>query len=125
MVELFDVWGIDFMGQFVSLNGNKCIFVTIDYVSKWVKAVVLPNNKGKSVTMFLKTNIFSRFGTPRAIIRDRGSHFCNRLFHTLFKKIWSETLCCYALSSADYWEYLSIKPQDHANIGKYCECKPN
>ena len=33
-----------------------------------------------------KKNIFSRFGTPRAIISDGGSHFCNRLFKGLLEK---------------------------------------
>lgn len=44
------------------------------------------NNKGKSVTVFLKRNIFSRFGTPREIISNRGSHFCKRLFKALLEK---------------------------------------
>ncbi|XP_026459372.1 uncharacterized protein LOC113360035 [Papaver somniferum] len=52
IVELFDVWGIDFMGPF-------------------------PNSE---------ENIFSRFGTPRAIISDGGTHFCNRPFESLMRK---------------------------------------
>ncbi|BBH05336.1 plant U-box 23 [Prunus dulcis] len=31
-------------------------------------------------------NIFSRFGTPRAIISDGGTHFCNRSFEALLKR---------------------------------------
>ena len=80
MIELFDVWGIDFMGLFVNSHGMKYILVAVDYVSKWVEVIALANNEGKSVTTFLKMNIFSHFGTPRDIISDRGSHFCNRLF---------------------------------------------
>ena len=86
MIELFDVWGIDFMGPFVSSHGMKYIIVAVDYVSKWVEAIALANNEGKSVSAFLKKNIFSRFGTPRAIISDGGSHFCNRLFKGLLEK---------------------------------------
>ena len=41
-VELFDVWGIDFIGPFVSSYGQKYIVVAVDYVSKWVEAVELP-----------------------------------------------------------------------------------
>ena len=62
------------------------ILVAVDYVSKWVEAIALANNERKSVTAFLKKNIFSRFGTPRAIISDGGSHFCNRLFKGLLEK---------------------------------------
>ncbi|XP_070025622.1 uncharacterized protein [Nicotiana sylvestris] len=57
--------------------------VVVDYVSKWVEAVALPNNEARSVVTFLKKNIFTRFGTPRAIISDGGSHFCNKSFDTL------------------------------------------
>src|ERR1051325_4125914 len=74
------------MGPFISSYGNKCILVAVDYVSKWVEATALPNNEGKSVTAFLRKNIFSRFGTPRAIISDGGSHFCNRLLRALLEK---------------------------------------
>ena len=59
VIELFDVWGIDFMGPFLSSHGMKYILVAVDYVSKWVEAIALSNNERKSVTVFLKKNIFS------------------------------------------------------------------
>ncbi|GKC79231.1 reverse transcriptase domain-containing protein, partial [Tanacetum coccineum] len=52
---------------------------SIDYVSKWVEAKALPTNDARVVVKFLK-QLFSRFGTPRAIISDRGTHFCNDQF---------------------------------------------
>ncbi|XP_015057531.1 uncharacterized protein LOC107003759 [Solanum pennellii] len=58
----------------------------VDYVSKWVEAIALPNNDGKSVITFLKNNIFSRFGTPRAIFSDGGSHFHNKLLKWMLEK---------------------------------------
>nr|GEU41178.1 reverse transcriptase domain-containing protein [Tanacetum cinerariifolium] len=80
--EIFDVWGIDFMGPFPSSKGNKYILVAVDYLSKWVEAKALPTNDDRVVFKFLK-NIFGRFGTPRAIISDRGTHFCNDQFATV------------------------------------------
>ncbi|XP_075077211.1 uncharacterized protein LOC142163954 [Nicotiana tabacum] len=62
------------------------ILVEVDYVSKWVEAIVLPNNEARSVTAFLKKNIFTRFGTPRAILSDGGSNFCNKAFAGLLEK---------------------------------------
>ncbi|XP_070017689.1 uncharacterized protein [Nicotiana sylvestris] len=85
-VYIFDMWGIDFMGPFVSSCVNTYILVAIDYVSKWVEAVALPNNESRSVVNFLKKSIFTRFGTPRAIISDGGSHFSNKAFDTLLAK---------------------------------------
>jgi len=57
------------------LNWEKCHF--IDYVSKWVEAVAASHNDAKTVVKFLKKNIFSRFGVPRILISDGGTHFCN------------------------------------------------
>ncbi|GKA91585.1 reverse transcriptase domain-containing protein [Tanacetum coccineum] len=68
--EIFDVWGIDFMGPFPSSRGNKYILVAVDYLSKWVEAKALPTNDARVVVKFLKS-LFARFGTPRAIISDR------------------------------------------------------
>lgn len=58
-VELFNVWGIDFMGPVSSSFGNQYILVTIDYVSKWVETTTLPSNDSKAVIKFLKKNIFT------------------------------------------------------------------
>lgn len=55
-------------------------------MSKWVEAGAFPTNNAKVVTRFLKKNIFTWFGTPRAIISDGGSHFCNRQFAALLTK---------------------------------------
>ncbi|GJS87815.1 reverse transcriptase domain-containing protein [Tanacetum coccineum] len=59
--EIFDVWGIDFMGPFPSSRGNKYILVAVDYLSKWVEAKALPTNDARVVVKFLKS-LFSRFG---------------------------------------------------------------
>nr|GEW05471.1 reverse transcriptase domain-containing protein [Tanacetum cinerariifolium] len=83
--EFFDVWGIDFVGPFPSSKGNKYILVAVDYLSKWVKAKALPTNDARVVVKILKS-LFSRFGTPKAIISDRGTHFCNDQFSRVMSK---------------------------------------
>ncbi|GJW77835.1 reverse transcriptase domain-containing protein [Tanacetum coccineum] len=83
--EIFDVWGIDFMGPFPSSRGNKYILVAVDYLSKWVEAKALPTNDARVVVKFLKS-LFARFGTPRAIISNRGTHFCNDKFAKVMSK---------------------------------------
>nr|GEY76417.1 reverse transcriptase domain-containing protein [Tanacetum cinerariifolium] len=75
--EIFDVWGIDFMGP--SSRGNKYILVAIDYFSKWVEAKALHTNDARVVVKILKS-LFARFGYPRAIISDRDTYFCNEQF---------------------------------------------
>ena len=67
VVELFDVWGIDFMGPFPTSYGHAYILV------EWVEAIPCKTNDHRVVLKFLKANIFSRFGVLKAIISD-GVH---------------------------------------------------
>ena len=85
-VEIFDVWGIDFMGPFPSSYGNKYILVAVDYISKWVEAIASPTNDTKVVLKLFKTIIFPRFGVPMVVISDGGKHFINKVFENLLKK---------------------------------------
>jgi hypothetical protein len=85
-VELFDVWGIDFMGPFPNSYGYIFILVAVDYVSKWVEATACEMNDYRVVLQFLKENVFGHFGTPRAIINNGRKHFCNQFFEQLMKK---------------------------------------
>lgn len=84
--EIFDVWGIDFMGPFPVSNGNVYILLAVDYVSKWVEAKATKFDDSKTVAEFLKSRIFARFGIPKAIISDRGTHFVNKTIAALLKK---------------------------------------
>ena len=86
IVEIFYVWGIDFMGPFPNSYGNLYILVAGDYVSKWVEAVAFKTNHHRVVVQFLSDTIFAQFGTPRAIISDGGKHFYNRIFEQLMKR---------------------------------------
>ncbi|GJS68456.1 reverse transcriptase domain-containing protein [Tanacetum coccineum] len=62
--EIFDVWGIDFMGPFPSSKGNKYILVAVDYLSKWVEAKALPTNDARVfVKVMLKYGVTHRLST--------------------------------------------------------------
>jgi len=54
VIELFDVWGLDCIGLFVSSIGMKYILVVVDSVSKSVESFSLSNNEEKSVNAFLE-----------------------------------------------------------------------
>ncbi|CAM8902325.1 unnamed protein product [Rhodiola kirilowii] len=74
------------MGPFPPSYGNQYILVAVDYVFKWVEAVATPTCDAKVVIKMFKKVIFPRFGVPRTIISDGGSHFKERNFKTLLKK---------------------------------------
>ncbi|GKB01905.1 reverse transcriptase domain-containing protein [Tanacetum coccineum] len=72
--DVFDIWGLDFMGPFLNSKGNKYILVAVDYVSKWVRAQALPTNDARVVIRFLR-RLFARFGVPKALITASKNHF--------------------------------------------------
>ena len=74
------------MGPFLMSFCYSYILVRVDYVSKWVKVISCKHNDHRVVLKFLKENIFSIFGVPKAIISDGGTHFCNKLFKNLLAK---------------------------------------
>ncbi|GJR71415.1 reverse transcriptase domain-containing protein [Tanacetum coccineum] len=83
--EIFDIWGIDFMGPFPKSYKFEYILVAVDYVSKWAEAQALPTNDARVVVAFLK-KLFCRFGMPKALISDRGTHFCNKIMEKTMKR---------------------------------------
>ena len=74
------------MGPFPSSFGNLYILLVVDCVSKWVEAIACPKNDAITVVGFIQRNILSRFGTPRTIISDEGSHFANKVFEKLMRR---------------------------------------
>ena len=86
-IEFFDVWGINFMGPFANSFGNQYILIVVDYVSNWVEEIPRKTSDNKVIIKVLKENIFSRFRTPRAIINDNDTHFCNRSFESLMRNM--------------------------------------
>ncbi|GKB97901.1 reverse transcriptase domain-containing protein [Tanacetum coccineum] len=80
--EIFNIWGINFMGPFPKSYKFEYILVVVDYVSKWAKAQALPTNDARVVAAFLK-KLFCHFGMPKALISDRGTHFCNKIMEML------------------------------------------
>ncbi|GJZ60917.1 reverse transcriptase domain-containing protein, partial [Tanacetum coccineum] len=74
-----------FYGTVPSSRGKKYILVAVDSLSKWVKVKALPTNDARVVVKFFKS-LFARFGTRRAIISDRGTHFCNDQFAKVMLK---------------------------------------
>ncbi|GJW92111.1 reverse transcriptase domain-containing protein [Tanacetum coccineum] len=83
--ENFDIWSIDFMGSFSKSYKFEYILVAVDYVSKWGKAQALPTKDARVVISFLK-KLFCQFGMPKALLSDRGTHFCNKIMEKTMKR---------------------------------------
>jgi hypothetical protein len=79
-IDIFDVWGIDFMGPFPNSEGCEYILVVVNYVSKWVEALPYQAADAKHSKKMFHEVIFLRYRVPRIVISDGGSHFIDRTF---------------------------------------------
>ena len=61
--------------------------VGIDYFTKWVEAIALPNVDQEAVIDFIQDHIMCRFGIPETITTDQGSVFTGRKFKSLHRKL--------------------------------------
>jgi transposase InsO family protein len=75
IIEHFDVWGMDFMGPFPPSNGYTHILVVVDCVTKWVEAMPTSHADVATSIKMIKYIIFPRFGVPRVLITNGGTHF--------------------------------------------------
>ena len=125
VVELFDVWGIDFMGPFPTSCGHTYILVGVDYVSKWVEAIPCKTNDHRVVLKFLKANIFSKFGVPmtpqnpgvRSLPVNPRNTSGGRVTRRHFRKsgrvsfVWGalpkNSTCIYLSQTVQYMQYIS------------------
>jgi transposase InsO family protein len=86
-IDLFDVWGIDFMGPFKNSHGYEHILVMVDYVSKWVEAMPCRKASTEESIAMIKSMIFHRFCTTRILISDGGTHFTGKNFKKCLSKL--------------------------------------
>ncbi|GKC56511.1 reverse transcriptase domain-containing protein [Tanacetum coccineum] len=73
------------MGPFPKSYKFEYILVAVDSVSKWAEAQALPTNDARVVITFLK-KLFYHFGMPKALISERGTHFCNKIMEKTMKR---------------------------------------
>jgi transposase InsO family protein len=83
-IDLFDVWGIDFMGPFTNSNGYEHILVMVDYVSK---SIPCRRASTKESISMIKNVIFPRYGVSQILISDGGTHFTGNSFRKCLSKL--------------------------------------
>ena len=80
----FSKWGIDFMTcKPTFIASHNYIIVVVDYFTKWVEANPTSSIDAKIATLFIFNHSITRFGVPKSIVSDHGSHFCNAMMNKL------------------------------------------
>jgi len=81
--------GIDIVGPLPQMeDGYRYIVVAMDYFSRWPEARPLTHANARQVAKFIYEEIICRFGTPRVLQSDRGTHFVNEMIQELTDKFW-------------------------------------
>src|SRR6266540_3160370 len=85
--DIFEKWRVDIVRPLpITREGNRYIVVVINYFSRWPEARLLKAANTDIVATFLYEEIICRFGTPRTLQNDRGTHFMNELIQRLTKR---------------------------------------
>ena len=77
---------MDFVGPLPrTKQGKRYIIVLMDYATRWpeAKAVSAPTSRA-AVDVIL--DIYNRFGVPKEILTNRGSHFVNAMLRNVYKR---------------------------------------
>ena len=84
----FEKWGVDFMScNPHSSGGHAYIIVAVDYFTKWAKAMPTLAANSKIAAQFIFNHIIARFGVPRAIVTDHGTHFQDYMMAELTSRL--------------------------------------
>jgi hypothetical protein len=86
-MDIFDVWGIDFLGPFPNSEGCEYILVAIDYVSKWAEALPCRVADAMHSKKMFQEVIFLRYEVPRIVISGGGSHFIDWTFRNVVLEV--------------------------------------
>ena len=68
-------------------GGHGYIIVVFDYFTKWAKEMPMYAKDGKTTDLLLFNHVIARFGFPKDIVTDHGSHFCNHMMAKLSAKL--------------------------------------
>ena len=97
-MQIFDVWGIDFMRPLPPSFGNLYILLAVDYVSKWVKATTCPRNNANTIVRFVQRNILNRYGAssdPQALSDPVGGSEPKPGDACLILFVYFSFVCCF------------------------------
>ncbi|GKE39127.1 reverse transcriptase domain-containing protein [Tanacetum coccineum] len=112
--EVFNVWGLDFMGPFPQSRGNKYILVAIDYASKWVEAQALPTNDASVVVKFLR-QLFARTAY-KTLVYGKACHLPVEIEH---KAHWALKQCNMDLTLASESHLMQLNELAKLRDGAY------
>jgi hypothetical protein len=80
-LQAFDKWSIDFVGPINPLGksiGARYIIIAIKYLNRWAEAREVKDCSATTAARFIFYDIITRFGCPKILMSDQGTHFINK-----------------------------------------------
>ncbi len=74
-VAPFHTIGMDIMELPMSYDGNRYLLVLMDYLTKWVEAFPMPDQKADRIAAIIVTQFICRYGAPSRILSDAAPNF--------------------------------------------------
>ena len=85
-LQAFDKWVVEFVGP-ISPPGKQTsvryIIIVTNYLTRWAEATPVKYCTAATEVKFIFENVVTRFGCPKFILRDQGTHFVNKLIDEL------------------------------------------
>ena len=85
-LQAFDKWAIDFVRPINPPGKRTCsryIITRINYLTRWAEAKPTKDYSASTTTQLIFDNIITRFGCPKILMSDQGTHFLNQTIQEL------------------------------------------
>jgi transposase InsO family protein len=85
-LKSFEKWAIDFVGP-INPPGKhteeRCIIIAIEYLNRWVETRAVKDRSVAIDACFIFDDIITKFGCPKVLMSDKGTHFINKTVEAL------------------------------------------
>jgi hypothetical protein len=85
-LHAFEKWTIDFVGPInppEKRTRERYNITAIEYLTRWVEARVVKECSATTIAWFIFDDIITRFGFPKVLMSDQGTHFINNTIEAL------------------------------------------
>jgi transposase InsO family protein len=85
-LQAFEKWAIDFVKPINPPGkriGARYIITATKYLTRWAKARAVKDCSAAIVLHFIFDDIITRFGCPKVLMSDQGTHFINKTVEAL------------------------------------------